>query len=462
VTGISLGGLASGLDTETIITQLMAVQRQPRTRLELSQKFYDQRETTLGDVNSRLKSLQTAAKDLASVLSWGEKQTVESSDSLKVAARQTGAAAAGTYQVAVTKLAQAEQRVFSFGSGTLAADADIDVVQDDSGSTTTSVHLTAGMTAQQVADAIAGQAGSLVSATVSGTDLVLTGRKTGDANGFSIAGDVAALGTAGYAVDAADAEYSINGGAPATSASNVITALPGLELTLKGLTPPGSPVNVAVTEPRTDPSAVKDKLKAFVSQYNSTVDFVRSKVQEKRVANATTVTDATKGVLYADTALNGLLSSLRSAVADPVSGNPAALDQLAELGITTGKGSGGSSSADSLAGKLVIDDAKLDSVLASNPDGVRQLLGAVTGKNGLAQKLDGILNPFTKTDGTIDSRIDEADGQSKRLTDQMSRLDDRLALEEERLRKQFTALESMLSQSQAQQSWLTGQLNALG
>jgi flagellar hook-associated protein 2 len=110
----------------------------------------------------------------------------------------------------------------------------------------------------------------------------------------------------------------------------------------------------------------------------------------------------------------------------------------------------------------VIDDTKLDAVLASNPDGVRQLLGAVTGTNGLAQKLDGILSPFTKTDGTIESRIDEADGQSKRLTDQMSRFDDRLALQEARLRKQFATLESMLSQSQAQQSWLAGQLNALG
>src|SRR5262245_34663602 len=389
----------------------MSVQRQPRTRLELSQKFYDQRETTLGDVNSRLKSLQTAAKDLASVLAWGDRQTVESSDSVKVAARQTGAAAAGTYQIAVTKLAQAEQRVFSFGSGTVAANTAISITQDDPGATPISVDLTAGMTGAQVADAIASKAGSLVSATVSGTDLVLTGRKTGDLNGFSVTDADGALGAAGYAVDAADAEYSINGGGPTSSASNVITALPGLELTLKGLTPVGSPVNVAVTEPRTDPSAVKDKLKAFVSQYNSTVDFVRSKVQEKRVANATTVTDATKGVLYADTALNGLLSSLRAAVADPVSGNPAALDQLAELGITTGKGSGGASSADSLAGKLVIDEAKLDTVLAANPDGVRQLLGAVAGTNGFAQKLDTILSPFTKTDGTIDSRIDQADAQ---------------------------------------------------
>jgi flagellar hook-associated protein 2 len=447
VTGIRLTGLASGLDSDALIADLIALKRQPRQKLEWRERYFETREAALGDVNTRLKNLKTAAADLASAGSWTGAQTAESSDSTKVATKINGTPAAGVYRVAVTKLAQAEQRAFQFGAGTVGADTTI-TLKRDGDAAGQDIALTSGMTLQQVADAInASGANGYLSASVSGEDLILTSKKTGAANGFAVTQNAATLGAAGYAVDGADAEWTYTAGGVTSAVQNTVSnnisgVIPGLDFTLKGVT---AGVDITVTEATTDNTRVKDKVKAFVEQYNSTLEFIRSKTNERRVANPTTQADAIKGVLSGDTALTSLVGKLRSTVAE----------QLGGLGITTGKASGGTSSADSLAGKLMLDEAKLDAALAADPNAVKQTLG------GAAADIDALLLPYTTVDGTLDSRKKEADSQAQRLRDAMTRLDDRLEVEEARLRRQFASLESLMSRSQAQQTWLTGQIAGL-
>jgi flagellar hook-associated protein 2 len=458
VTGISLGGLASGLDTEALITQLMQIQQQPKVRMQRKESYYEQRETTLNDVGTRLKNLQTATKDLSSVLTWGSSQTVESSSASQMAVSMLAGAAPGGHQIAVSKLASADQWTFDFASP--AADTSITLTAEDVTKTPVTVQVAAGATIQTVADSINGTSGSPAYAVVVGNKLVLSSRTSGAAYGLASA--TAADGTTlanGVLKAGADAEFTVDGGATQTSASNVVTsAVPGVQLTLKSLTAVGESVTVSVSEPRTDTAKVKDAIKRFVEQYNSSVDFIRSKTSEKRVMNPETDADALKGALYADTGLNGLLSQLRTSLS---SIGPGALDQLSELGISTGAATGGASNADALAGKLVIDNAKLDTVLANNLDGVKTFLGA-NGGSGLSQQISGLLDPYTRSDGLINSRKSEAEAQAQVQRVQMGRLDDRLALEEARLRKQFASLETALSKSQSQQSYVNGQLAALG
>ena len=59
--GISFGGLASGSTPNTIVDQLMALERQPQNRLKLRQGQIDVRKSALNDVATRLKNLQLAA-----------------------------------------------------------------------------------------------------------------------------------------------------------------------------------------------------------------------------------------------------------------------------------------------------------------------------------------------------------------------------------------------------------------
>jgi len=52
--GVSLGGLSSGLDTQSIIDQLMAIDRAPETRMKLQQSALQARQQTLTDIGTRL------------------------------------------------------------------------------------------------------------------------------------------------------------------------------------------------------------------------------------------------------------------------------------------------------------------------------------------------------------------------------------------------------------------------
>src|SRR3954452_16662567 len=118
---INFGGLASGLDTNSIVDQLMSIERQPQNRLKLKQGQIDARKSALSDIQSRLKTLQLAAQDLKSPLLWIDTQSVDVNDPTKVAATRTGGAGTGGYQLTVTQLASASQHWFSYpasGPGT--------------------------------------------------------------------------------------------------------------------------------------------------------------------------------------------------------------------------------------------------------------------------------------------------------------------------------------------------------
>jgi flagellar hook-associated protein 2 len=142
--GISLGGLASGLDTQAVLDQLMALDRQPETRLKLQQSALNARQTALSDIGSRLRNLVLAAKDLGSVTTWANTQSVDVSDATKVSATLQSGAAPGGHDLNVITLARSEQRSFTFSPG---ATGSIDVGG-------TPIDVTATDTGQTVADRI--------------------------------------------------------------------------------------------------------------------------------------------------------------------------------------------------------------------------------------------------------------------------------------------------------------------
>src|SRR3954468_20969670 len=111
---LNLSGLASGVDTNSIVDQLMAIERQPRTRLQWRQSAIEARQNALKDVDTRLTNLLNAAKALRDVVTWTDSQTVSSSDPTKVTARRLSSAPAGPATVDVTQLATTEQRTYAY------------------------------------------------------------------------------------------------------------------------------------------------------------------------------------------------------------------------------------------------------------------------------------------------------------------------------------------------------------
>jgi flagellar hook-associated protein 2 len=451
--GVSLGGMASGLDTQSIIDQLMAVDAAPEARLKLKESAAAARQSTLTDVATRLRNLLAAAKDLGSVGTWAESQSLDVSDSSKLNATRLSGAAPGGHDISVSTLARSEQRSYAFaqGAGTLdIGDTHIAIGADDDGAA--------------VADKINAAADSPVYAVfvkdplgVTANDrLVLTRKATGD-YGPAAGNPLTVTGTDWTSTEefkgGVNAKFTVDGGTAQESRSNVVlSAIPGLQLTLKAT----GTTSVTVGAPGPDNSAVKGKVQAFVDQYNSTVDFIRTELTEKRVPNATTDADARKGPLFADTQLTGLLAQLRGIVSQKT-GIGGAIGAFGAIGVSTGSGTGGASTADALAGKLTLDATKLTDALEDNRLDVKSFLTDTT--KGISAKLSNLLDPVAKpTSGLVDLRAKQAGDEATSIEDQISQMEDRLAEKADRLKAQFAAMEQALAQSQSQGSWLTAQL----
>src|SRR5262249_3213475 len=105
----NIGGLASGLDTNSIVQQLMSIEQQPKVRLQQKQVVEQARQSVLKDVQTRLRNLSLQVAGLRDPGTWNDVQTVDSADTTKVTAVRTGGAAAGGYSLQIVALARAAQ-----------------------------------------------------------------------------------------------------------------------------------------------------------------------------------------------------------------------------------------------------------------------------------------------------------------------------------------------------------------
>jgi flagellar hook-associated protein 2 len=445
VTGIQLSGLASGLDTDAVISQLMSIESQPRTRVARQQVAIQARQDALRSIDTKLTALKLAAGDLRSAALWSPTQRVASGDESVLTARQLAGAAPGGYPVTVSTLASADSRTYAWNDGGGALDIAYKVDGVDKAK---SFDLT-GQSLDAAVATINAASDSPVWAVDVGGKLSLSRRETGDHAAWGFEASGAAIGAVASSRDGTDATYTVAGDATTYSShTNVATSgLPGLELTLKSL----GTATVSVSPPAADPDALASKVKAFVSAYNDAVDLVRGKLNEKRVANPQSDADAKLGALFGDPTLGGLLSKMRQTISE------AGLDQL---GVTVAS-SGTATSPDALAGKLTFDQDTFDEASAADPLGVKAKLGSPDAP-GFAHDIEADLDPFTRAgDGLLDTRVGDADRELSYVKDTLDRIDQRLQSKEDLLRKQFTALEEALARSQSQQADLSGQIASL-
>lgn len=454
--GLALSGLASGVDTSSIVDQLMALERRGLTRLKYRQSAVGGQQSALKEIASRLSALKTAAESLSAEATWKQVQTVESSDPTRVAVAMTGGAGIGGHTIQVDRLASSMQRGYSFLPG--AGSIEISYAEGDDPKTIT-VPVEADDTLKQIADAInAKSAGPVVAAVVKNDDgeerLVLSSRKTGSHGDFNVTAAGLLTEDSAYTtpdVSKLDASYRIDGGTPQPSETNVLeNVLPGLRVTLKGVT--AAPATINVTEPALDRDAVKAKVKAFVDTYNAVVDTTNAKLTEKPIASPASEFQAGLGQLHGDTGMRGMLGALRQQMTEIVAGT--GVNDLADLGIAVPKATG-STSADGKAGRLVLDEAKLTQALESDWTAVRGFF------EDFSKDVAAFVKVQTGGSGVIDERLRSSSRNLDRLEDQMDAANVRLDAKEKRMRAQFAAMESALQASQTQQAWLTGQLAAL-
>jgi len=454
---LNVGGLASGLDTNSIIAQLMAIERQPRDALANKLTVDQARQSVLSGFQTQLRAVESAAQDLRSLTLWQQQQTVATSDSTRIgAAIVTGAGAGiGGYQVDVSQLASSAQRTYSFTSPASAGAITID------GHDT---QVAAGASIDDVVAAINTDPNATVyaAATDSGT-LVLSSRATGDTGaGFIQVSDATGSLTeqTAKAKQGKDALFTVDGVAGSASSNNVTNAIAGVRLTLSGVTTATGPITVTVAPPSVSTDAVKQSLQAFVTVYNSTLDAINARLSERTVQNPQTDADREAGMLNGDTTLTDILTQMRQAIYAAVPGLPSTMNSLSQIGVSTGDPNS-TITQDTLDGKLTIDETTLDNALANNPSGVRNLLAGPGDAGGWARSFESVVHAADTTDGTLDVAINGEGDEIKRLQSDISDWDQRLALKQQTLRAQFTAMETALSQSQTQGQWLTSQIAGL-
>lgn len=468
---LSALGSGSGLDLNTLLTSIVAAERDPQ------QKIITQRQTAVNTTVSALGTLKSAAASFQSALtalktaSTYTTRTATSSDQAVFSVKADGTAEAGNYSISVINLASANKIAsgnFSgagaaVGNGTLTigvGDQSFDVKVDGTNNSLAgirdAINNAAGNTSVKasllaVSD---GQGGTA-------TKLVLTSNKTGNASQISITAadsdgnntDGTGLSQLAYtkgdattgthfteAKAAKDAKITIDGFEVTNATNEFKDAIAGVTINaLKGQSgtddPPSGELGVAV-----DTSGIKTAINKFVTAYNTYI------FTYKQLTSYNATTDIA-GPLQGNASISALGSRIRQGLTSGVAGAPSDFNSLANLGITT--------NAD---GTLKVDDTKLTSALANRLGDVATIF---SGTNGVATRLDTQLTDMLGANGLFQNTQKTFDKQLADLTKQQTALDTRMTKLEANYRAQFTALDTIVAQLKSTGNFLTQQLSAL-
>lgn len=459
---ISVGGLASGLDTESIISQLMAIEQRPIILLQQDEAFYQSKISALGTLTGALSTFQSAAvslKDADSFISFNASSG--NPDVLDVSASED--ASPGNYQVTVTALAQAQQvRSASFnasdqvvGTGTLTIQVgtgtavDIEIDSDHqtlSGIATAINEADTDVTAGVINDGNGNYYLTLASQETGLSNTINFSLQDDDANNDDASG-LSSLYTdpVGHTVTetqaAGNAQLTVNGIVVERAGNTIADLVEGLTFTLNQKDP-GNPFIVSVSENLT---SVTSKVQAFVDQYNNLVD-VLDEVQNYNAQTGET------GTLLGDSTTRQLHSRIQNLLYTQVEGVASDVNGLSRLGVELERN-----------GTLSFDSSTLTAAFEENREEVINFFSQdEIGNKGIAIQFDDLLDSYlSSTTGLIAAKEDGLQSSIEGIRDQIERIDFRLSKKEETIRAQFQALEILLSNFQTTSGALTQQLATL-
>ena len=104
---INSAGIGSGLPVDSIVSQLMAIERAPLKRMQTDQKEIQSKLSTYGKLQGLVSTMRDAALKLTKPDTWGA-VTASSSDPSVVAATAGTTATAGNYSLTVQQLAASQ------------------------------------------------------------------------------------------------------------------------------------------------------------------------------------------------------------------------------------------------------------------------------------------------------------------------------------------------------------------
>ena len=464
---ISSAGIGSGLDVNSIVSSLIAVEKVPLTALQTSATTLQTKLSAFGQLKSLASALQDAAAPLFNADTFSL-TNASSTDPSSVSAGTTSSAVPGIYTVAVSSLSASQSLVSATGQYSSAASVvgtgslTITLGTWNSGSTAftpnasaTAITIPIGASENTLAgvrDKInAANAG--VSATVvtdaSGSRLALQSSTTGAANGFKVTvadddgnnSDAGGLSALAYdpansasqltlAQSAANTQATINGIAVSSASNTLSGVIDGINFSLSKTTAVGQPITVNVTR-NTD--TIKSDLAAFVASYNTLNGFLSSATHYDSATQ-------TAALLQGDSTTTGIQNQLH-ALLGQVSGASSTFSTLSSLGVQIQSD-----------GTLKLDDATFSTAVGNLPELTKALSNVDASNpknNGFGKRFSEWTGNLLASTGTLSGKTTSLQSQVTSNQKSQDALNSRITDDEARLRAQYTALDATMAKANA-------------
>ncbi len=521
VRSLRLGGLATGLDIDQMVKDLMRVERVPLDKLRQDRQISAWRKQEWRDLNKSMAFFRDQVFTMRLQSTYMTKKAI-SSNASTVSVTALSTAAEGQYILTVQQKAKgayvasdaalADEKdasgntkklkdQFSLAEGTIISFTLEGSTKNQDG-TFKQASFSFNVDEKTIYDVVneINQAGLGFKAVYDNANdrFVLMSPTTGSAQRIKVVADSSNFLsgmdgqnpdnklklkiTAGTEYTGQDAKVKLNGSAY-DFASNSFTLM-GLQVTLNGgpetLGEPEVSANISVS---LDSDAVFNSIKGFIEKYNEQVDKLTGKLREERFKDYPPLNDeqrkqltdkeidlweekAKSGLLRNDPLLDSIINRFRSMTTSSVSEITTGYKNLADIGIKTGNYTEG--------GKLFIDEAKLKEAIARDAEGVMNLFTQTNRKTneswerkGIAYRLYDEVNSSIKKivaragSATLASDVDQSflGKEIQRFDQRVKDMERRIQRKEDAYWRQFTTLEKAMAKFNAQSTWLANQFS---
>ncbi|OXS58503.1 flagellar hook-associated protein 2 [Bacillus sp. V-88] len=491
-----IGGLASGMDTDQIIKDLMKAERIPLDKLGQKKQYLEWQRDDYRDMNKMMFDFSNLIFDGVMKQGTYTQKTVSVSDPSVVSVKNINSTTdfSGTLEVGnlaksatiisgVTGITDSSKTIKDLMGLTGKQKINIKSVLKDGtlDPKGTSIEFDPEKeTLNSLISKINQQTGVSVFFDEKSQKFSFTAKNSGDASGNDIvlsdetgtffdSLQLTDSNFSGVRQEGVNATFTYNG-LTTTRPSNTFT-INGFELTLKNKST--GPVTFT-SAPDTD--KILEKIVKFVDEYNKLIEKVNGEVNEKKYRDFQPLTAEQKesmeekeielweeksrsGTLRNDSVLTSGLNKMRTDLYLPISGGTSGISQLAQIGIETT-----SNYLD--RGKLIIDENKLKEAISKDPNAIYEIFAkdaATSNEQGIARRLRDTLKT---TMDSIEKKAGKASSTNNTFTlgrllnnmeSQMDRFEDRLTQVEDRYWRQFTAMEKAIQRSNEQSMFLMNQ-----
>jgi len=473
-------GIGSGMNIKSMVEAIVSAEQAPKAgQLKKLEAKTTTQLTSLGQLKSAISNFQSALSALNSPSSFLAR-TVSSSDTKVVTATASQSAVAGSYKIEVEKLASGSKVALAAVPSDANTKLGLGTLTVNVGGTELAVEVdSTNNTLSGIRDAInkAGSATGLSATVVTddqGSRLVLSSSKMGDNNDIKVSVEQSGIADGGVSLSklaysgplaepvapiapneddpdyaaaysayeeklqayqaelqafpkaaktlaiAQSAKFSVDGLSVTRTTNNITDVVNGLSFELKAT----GVSNLSIAR---DEAGVEANVKKFVDAYNSLIGFINTETKVTTVNDSST---PVTGALVGDSSVRTLINSIRSELVSPQ--GEGAIRALADIGITTKKD-----------GTLEMNSEKVKKAITTDFEGMAAYF---TGDTGLTSRLGDRLKPYTDGGGILASRTDALQKTIEKVDKQKVDLSTRMKALEERLYKQYNAMDSLVAQ----------------